>query len=203
MTATRLGVLSFLFGVVFDLASIKNIPRLKPAMMIGLSAGQALSTFRLISRSPRFPVPRPVQRLCMVLAPLSLLAMFYSIFVEVPLRKAWLEEGHTDDLVTDGTYALTRHPGVLWYGLWLLTAALASRSARLLRSAPFLALGDAAYVVFQERFVLVPYFGEAYREYQRTTPMLIPNGASIRRFLAGLRGERAPGEAPPADAPTE
>ncbi|HEY8490756.1 MAG TPA: methyltransferase [Dehalococcoidia bacterium] len=190
MTATRLGLLSYLFGMLFDIAAVRNVPRVKPFMLAAMAASQLWAIYRLAARSPRLPVPRAVRAVCAVLSPLALLAMFYSIFVEIPLRKAWIEEGHMDELVTDGTYALSRHPGVLFYTVWILAAALATRSRRLLTAAPTLILGDVVHVAFQERFVLEPYFGEAYREYQRTTPFLIPNRASAARFLAGLRGRR-------------
>lgn len=187
MNATRLGLLSYVFGLIFDMAAIRNIPRIKPFMMAAMAVSHLAAVYRLAARSPRFPVPRPVRAVCMVLSPLALLAMLYSIFVEVPLRKAWIDQGHTDELVTDGTYALSRHPGVLFYAVWIITAALATRSRRLLTSAPALILGDVGHVAFQERFVLEPYFGDAYREYQRTTPFLIPNRRSIGRFMADLR----------------
>lgn len=199
MNATGLGLLAYLSGILFDIAAIRNIPRVKPLFMAGLALGQLLAVYRLAARSPRLPVPRPVQVLCAVLSPLALLTMFYSLFVEIPLRKAWIERGHVDELVTDGTYALCRHPGVLSYTVWILATTLATRSRRLLLAAPSFILGDVAHVAFQERFVLGPYFGQAYREYQRTTPFLIPNRASVARFLSGLRRgrETGAGEAAP------
>ena len=92
-----------------------------------------------------------------------------------------------DELVTDGTYALARHPGVIWYTCWVVFTALATRSWRLLAAAPILVAGDVGHVAFQERAVLTKEFGQAYREYQRSTPFVVPTGASVRRFLDGLR----------------
>ena len=109
--------------------------------------------------------------------------MFYSIMIEIPFRKGWIEQGHTDELVTSGTYALTRHPGVLWYTIAVFAAAVATRSRRLLTAAPLLVLGDVAHVKFQDAVVLPAVFGEAYREYQRHTPFVVPTLESIRRFV--------------------
>lgn len=186
MPALLLALGSYLLGALFDIAAIRDVPRAKPFLAAGLAIAHLAGIYRLASHSRRFPAPRPLQRLCTVLAPLGMAGMGYSIFVEVPLRKGWLERGHVDELVTDGTYSLTRHPGVLWYAGWVLCAAVATRSRRLLAAAPLLVAGDVAHVAFQERFVLLPRFGEAYRAYQRTTPMLIPDGRSLRRFVRAL-----------------
>jgi protein-S-isoprenylcysteine O-methyltransferase Ste14 len=135
----------------------------------------------------------------MVMAPLGWAAMFYSIMVEIPFRKGWVERGHTDELVTTGTYALTRHPGVLWFTIAVLASAVATRSRRLLWAAPVLIAADVAHVAFQERFVLRTVFGAAYERYQRETPFVVPTPKSAGRFL---RTVTSPEREEPAAEPT-
>lgn len=189
MSATWLGPISYCFGLLFDVASIRSWPRVKPAFMAAMVVAQVVGVVRLVARSPRMAVPAPVRRVAAVIAPISIGAMIYSVFIEVPLRKAWIEQGHTDELVTDGTYALTRHPGVLWYGVGIGALAIATRSRRLLVAAPLWWLGDVGHVWFQDRHVLPRVFGEQYREYQQTTPFVLPSARSLRRFL-GVRSAR-------------
>ena len=183
MRPVLLAFCAYGFGVAHDVASLRGVGRIKPWLFGMMALGHALSTLRLTAKSERFPFPRPLQRAAALLSAASFGAMMYSLTFEIPLRKAWLRRGHTDELVTDGTYSLTRHPGVLWYTIAVLSLAAATRSRRLLRAAPALIAGDVAHVAFQERVVLPAVFGEQYRAYQRQTPMLVPTAGSLRHFL--------------------
>jgi protein-S-isoprenylcysteine O-methyltransferase Ste14 len=182
-----LSALAYGFGIAHDLASVRALPRVKPYLFGAMVAAHGASVSRLMRGSPRLPVPGILARLAALLSVLSFAGMCYSLLVEIPLRKAWLRRGHTEALVTTGTYALVRHPGVLWLAAGLGFGALATRSRRLLAAWPVIIAGDAFHVWFQERAVLPRVFGEAYREYQRTTPFLVPTRRSIRRVTRAVR----------------
>ena len=64
-----------------------------------------------------------------------------------------------------------------------------SESMVLAVATPFWIAADIGCVYLEEKVNLQKAYGEEYREYQRTTPMLIPNKASLHRFLriAGFR----------------
>jgi len=114
----------------------------------------------------------------------------YSVFWEVsparhPQASATASAG--PHLVMDGTYALTRHPGVLWFGLLVLGLFLVSRSRIMLVAGPVWTALDALWVLLQERFFFHRMFPE-YAHYCQTTPMLLPTPASVRRFLRGAQG---------------
>ncbi len=190
MVEVLLSFSGYAWGMLHDLAALKAVPRVKPYLLAMSALGHSFAFFGLLRRSSRFDPPPALRALCMLLAPLSWAAMFYSIMVEIPFRKGWVDEGHTDQIVTDGTYALARHPGVIWFTVALLTSAVAARSRRLLLAAPFMVAGDVMHVAFQERVVLVEVFGDAYRAYQRTTPFLVPTPASFAKFVrtVGRRG---------------
>lgn len=194
MRAVLLACVGYGFGMTHDLASLRGWPVVKPWLWGAMMGSHLLAHYRLAAHSPRMPVPRLLHRLCWLLWPAAFAAFLYSIFIEIPLRKAWIRRGHTDQLVTDGSYALTRHPGVLLYSLAVLLFALATRSRRLLLASPVLIAGDAVHVWFQERFVLGTVFPGSYDRYRASTPMLWPTAASARRFAAQLRpGGAAPG----------
>lgn len=184
---------AYAFGMAHDLASARNVPRVKPALMAAMAGLHVVALVRLARGGPRLPVPVPVRVVSGALFVGGLGGMFYSIFVEIPLRKAWLDRGHTDDLVTTGFYALVRHPGVLWLSLAAPFGGLATRSLHLLLAAPVIALGDVVHVWFQERVVLPRVFGQPYCDYQATTPFVVPNRASLERFRRTIRGAAADG----------
>ena len=83
-------------------------------------------------------------------------------------------------LVTEGTYALCRHPGVLWLAGLLAGVFLASGSLWMLAALPLWVGLDVLYVVLQEKLYFVRIFGAEYRDYQREVPMLVPTSRSIR-----------------------
>ena len=203
--AVWFSVIGYGWGILHDIAARRGTPRVKPFLMTAMIAGHATATYRLLRYTPRLGLPRALRAFAVVLAPLSWAAMFYSIFIEIPLRKAWLDQGHTDQLVTTGTYALARHPGVIWFTFAILFTALAARSKRLLLAGPLMVAGDVGHVAFQDRYVLPEVFGDAYERYQRTTPFLVPTLRSVRRFFRTMPGRRSPdatsGEQLPEDSP--
>lgn len=89
-------------------------------------------------------------------------------------------------LVTTGTYALARHPGVLWYFFFHLLLAAAAGSVLLLLATPLWAGLNAAVAAVQDRLIFPRLFGSSYDQYRRAVPFFIPSRASLRRCLATL-----------------
>jgi protein-S-isoprenylcysteine O-methyltransferase Ste14 len=82
-----------------------------------------------------------------------------------------VKRGHV--LVTDGPYAVTRHP--IYTGLLtiVLGGALTWNSALTLALLPLLSATLYVHTVFEE-LLFVQYFGDAYAEYRRRVPRLVP-----------------------------
>jgi len=72
--------------------------------------------------------------------------------------------------VTTGTYALCRHPGVLWLTLFLAALAAATASRDLAVATPIWIAADVIHVVRQEKRYLIPLFGAQYVAYQTQSP---------------------------------
>ncbi len=179
MLPTLLTLSGYLWGVLHDLAAQRGWPRVKPLLFLAMMSSHLAAYYLFLRRAPRLVVPGPLQKSASVVAVAGILGMIYSIMIEIPFRKAWLAEGHSKDLVTGGTYALARHPGVLWAVIWIPALAVAARSRSLLLWWPVVWLGDVLHVWFQDRYTLPRVFGDEYREYQRTTPFLLPTRASV------------------------
>lgn len=87
---------------------------------------------------------------------------------------ATITDGQT--LVTHGVYGLVRHPAYLAINLQYLGAALALQNWALLIGA----LANFAFwkkVADSEERLLVKHFGEAYRDYRRRVPQMVPSGS--------------------------
>lgn len=169
-----LGILGFFIIHIFDFASLKRTPILKPIIWI---AGSSLLTYAVLMvclSSERISLPLWSIWLGWLILPISLLMLIYPLFINLPFFKTYVKTGVGDRLIKTGLYALVRHPGVYGFILVMIALFLVSESKLLLIAAPIWLLADIILVVFQDKFVFVRMFPD-YMKYQQETPMLIPN----------------------------
>jgi protein-S-isoprenylcysteine O-methyltransferase Ste14 len=115
-----------------------------------------------------------------IIAIVSLMLLIYSVFIEVGRKTYKVENEHS--LVTSGTYALTRHPGVLWMLLLYIFGAIFFQNLLAIYAALIWTLANIIYVTIQERFIFHKIF-DNYDKYRETTPMILPNFQSIEKFI--------------------
>ncbi len=114
----------------------------------------------------------------------------YSLFFELP-KETYAGEDPRHLVVDTGTWALCRHPGLLWFALGYASLALAARSFPFSVAAIVWTVADIVYVILQERFFFRKIFAD-YERYAATTPMLIPNRASVEKCLATIGRKSRP-----------
>ncbi|MFC2072917.1 methyltransferase family protein [Chloroflexota bacterium] len=181
-----IGCLGFLLIHLFDVVSLKRLPGVKPLTWI---VGSSLLVYALVMVSLRSDKMLPLiwtTWLGWVLLTVSLFLLIYSLFINLPFRKTYIATGIGDKLIRTGLYALVRHPGVLWFILFLFSLILVSRSSLLLIAAPIFVLLDIVLVIVQDKFFFVRMFA-GYESYQRETPMLVPNRQSLNTFVNSLK----------------
>lgn len=181
-----LGAVGFLMLYLFDLLALHRIPYAK--QIVGLVAMGVIGYAHLMVnlRGAKLPLPTGLAYVGWPLFVLASLALFYSLFFEIPFKTTYVKDGAGNQLVTTGTYALTRHPGVLWYALILVAQILISRSRLALYAAPAWLAMDVLYVWIQERYFFSRMF-PGYERYKQETPMLIPSRRSIVKCIASFR----------------
>ena len=108
--------------------------------------------------------------------------LVYSVLIEVNLNKK-----KADKLITSGTYALTRHPGVLWLLFYYIFGALLFANIELLIAGIVWSIANIFYVYLQEKLVFHKIFNN-YDLYAITTPMLLPNIKSAKKCIKTLTG---------------
>ena len=181
-----IGAVGFVVVHLFDLVALKRIPRLKPVIWC---IGSALLIYSLVMIC-RYPVkimlPAWSTWLGWGMLAVSATLLIHSLFISLPFRKTYVDTGVGDKLVKTGLYALVRHPGILWFPLFMLSLIPISRSSLLLIAAPIFVGLDIVLVVIQDKFVFGRMF-EGYKNYQRETPMLLPNKKSFSAFLRSFR----------------
>ena len=115
-----LGIVGFIVIHLFDLVSLKRVPRAKPAVWAS-GSGLLIYSLVMICLAPdKLVLPVWLTWLGWGLLSLSLPLLIYSLFVGLPFRKTYLTTGIGDSLITTGVYALTRHPGVIWFTILML-----------------------------------------------------------------------------------
>jgi len=180
MLFIAIGVFGFISLLIFDLLSIKNIIFGKYFFaFLGLGL-IGYSTIELIGIKSDFFTNEPLRLLSLLFAIIFMALLIYSVFIEVGgnTYKKFAEP----QLVTDGTYSLVRHPGVIWLFLAYFFLAIFNENSYLLVTAITWTCANTIYVIIQEKYVLVRLFPN-YDEYIKTTPMVIPNYISMKKFI--------------------
>ena len=193
MGYVAVGVLGFLVACLFDVVSLKRIRRAKPAVGLVAAGLIGYATLMVCLRSERLVLPVGVTWLGWGVLLISLLLITYSLFINLPWRKTYMAPGVGDTLIRTGTYAMVRHPGVLWYALLLISLILVSKAKLLLIASPVWFFMDIVYVFIQDRFLFGKMFA-GYEDYRQETPMLIPTKKSMDACFRTLRLARAQGE---------
>ncbi len=181
-----IGAIGFVVVHIFDLVALKRIPRLKPVVWC-IGSGLLIYSLVMICRYPvKIELPAWSIWLGWGVLAVSAFLLIHSLFVSLPFRKTYVDAGVGDKLVKTGLYALVRHPGILWFPLFMISLIPISRSSLLLIAAPtFIAL-DIVLVFIQDKFIFGRMF-RGYERYRRETPMLLPNRKSVGAFLRSLR----------------
>jgi protein-S-isoprenylcysteine O-methyltransferase Ste14 len=184
-----LGMIAFLILCGFDMASLAGRVVLKRATLCVASALFLIAIVRVLMHPAKLPLPAWCVPLGWLISILGGFLLIYSLALEIPFQRTYLTPGAPSELVTRATYALTRHPGVLWMAMLLVGLLLASRSRAMLIAAPAWLLMDILYVWLQDRVFFARQFAD-YRQYQRQTPMLLPDLVSLRRCWQTLPWRR-------------
>ena len=180
MWYTMLGVLGFVSFLVFDILSMrkhilgKYIFLLTGLFLIGYSS------FLIVHTETTLVLHPIIRTISLILACGFAVLLVYSVFIEVGLHTYQVQA--EPQLVTNGTYSLVRHPGVIWLFLTYVFSALFFGNFWLLITAFIWTVTNTLYIVIQERVILTKLFRN-YDRYVQTTPMIIPTITSMKRFM--------------------
>ncbi len=186
MVYILLGGLGFLIGYLLEATPLQRLRWAKAPLWIA-SGSLIVSSLVLVSlQGSRFWLPAWLPFFGGGLLPFAAFLLVYSLFIELPFHRTYVSGGPGPYVMSTGTYALVRHPTVLWYGLVLVSLVLITQSQTLLIALPIWLTLDVLWAVLQERFSLPQSFPH-YDRYRKATPMLIPTLHSILTCLANFR----------------
>lgn len=177
------GIVSFVVLSVYDLAALRGAGVWKHLIGVISIVLLAFGFVRIATSGQTLGLPWAARiggiAACVVFGAL----LIYSLFGELSLSETYTNPDTPQYLVTTGTYAMCRHPGVLWFIGGLAGFAVAVDSTAALAALPLWGGLDIAYAVLQDRYYFPKIFGHAYREYQRSVPFLVPTRRSLHRCL--------------------
>ncbi|MBM7615485.1 methyltransferase [Alkaliphilus hydrothermalis] len=179
------GSLAFVFLYLFDVYTLKNkVIRRRIFGILGL-ATLIYSAIMATVVSEKIYLPLAIRIIGGLLLVVAIFLLVYSLFLELPFSKTYGEKEHSNKLVDTGTYALCRHPGVLWFGFIFLFFFLTTGAKLLVPAGIIWTLLDVIHVYIQEKQFFPKMFPQ-YKDYIKKTPMLIPTQDSIKKCKATL-----------------
>ena len=180
-----LGAIGFLFILLFDIYTLKSEGLKRKVLGVLGIALIAYSAVMAEAASEKILIPGVLKAMAWMLFAAAAFLLVYSLFLELPFTKTYAGAKYSSDLVDTGTYALCRHPGVLWFGLMFLFYFLATGAVLIIPAGLVWTAIDVVHVYIEDR-LFFPKMFSGYKEYSKSTPMLIPNRKSIRRCINTL-----------------
>lgn len=180
-----MGCFAFFLMACIDWAMQHDYPRLKPLFLLGACASFSIGLWSVLALSDgeisngwiRIP-----GWICIFFFGSLLI---YSIFIEIPLKSTYLDSHESQVLIDTGTYALSRHPGVLWFAGFILGLCLIHLSAITIFAGGVWLLADVLLVVIEDHYFF-PKTILGYTHYKETTPFLLPTRESFSRFKSSF-----------------
>jgi protein-S-isoprenylcysteine O-methyltransferase Ste14 len=181
-----IGVLGFAAAFAFDWASLKRIPVIK--QLAGFVAFSLLiyATIMVCHSPTKLGPPIFARIIGGCLLAIFLCLLIYSLFIELPFRRTYTKQGVGEELIYTGTYALVRHPGVIWLAFVFLALTLLYPSPTLFLAIVIWLFIDVIYVTVQDKYFFPKMFSH-YQDYKKQTPFLIPTKQSFFACLKTLR----------------
>lgn len=177
------GSIGFLCYFLYDINSVTKKKKLFQSFFLLGTILVLIATAGMIARDWK-GIGENILRtgISAVLAVLAAGLLIYTLFFALPFQETYVEENHERKTYREGVYALCRHPGVLWFAFFYFAIALLLGTWRALADGCLLTAWNLGYIVLQDRMIFPKTFSD-YKDYQKTTPFLVPNRSSIKRCM--------------------
>ncbi|MEL7658112.1 MAG: hypothetical protein AAGU75_19640, partial [Bacillota bacterium] len=167
MPYVLMGSLAFLFFIVYDINSVtKNYKLLHSGFFAGsilLIAATGGIIFATVSetglntgRTIAFGLP----------ALIFFVLLIYTLFFALPFENTYVKTNMPPKTCRTGVYALSRHPGVLWFMGFYLFLWLALTGPLLLFAGILFSLLNLFYIILQDRWTFMKVFPD-YSDYKK------------------------------------
>ncbi len=183
MLFLAMGSLGFVCMLLFDWADSRRW-KLKGIFWAAAALLIISSCVALAFLDSRIRVPVPLRVIGGIFAAASGSLLVFSQFLEIPLSTSYKKVSGIRRVIRTGTYALVRHPGVLWFFFLTLSLVPVTGSLAMCAAVPLWTALNVILVLVEDRVFFPRVFGRAYQDYKRRVPFLIPTSSSVRVFIA-------------------
>ncbi len=176
-----LGVIGFLLLFVSDVCGLREKCTFQFVSAIVGTFFIFVSSVMILTLGYNYELALGFRIIGLLLAITFLLLTIYSVVIEVS------KNNDDKQLITSGTYALNRHPGVLWLFLYYFFGSFFFADYMILIAGIVFTIVNIIYVHLQEMLIFKHIF-ENYDEYKKTTPMILPTKSSLQKCIKTING---------------
>ena len=190
MSYVLIGSLAFLFFMVYDINSVtKNYKLLHSCFFAGFILLIAATVGIVFTTVTEIELNQGRLIVFGLLALIFLLLLIYTLFFALPFENTYIKTNTPPKTCRTGVYALSRHPGVLWFMGFYLFLWLALTGSLLLLAGILFSLLNLIYIILQDQWTFMKVFPD-YSDYKKTTPFLFPTYQSLSRCMQTFHNER-------------
>jgi protein-S-isoprenylcysteine O-methyltransferase Ste14 len=117
-----------------------------------------------------------------VISLLGFILLIYSLFFALPFEETYIKISEKRKVHKKGLYAMSRHPGVVFYIVFYLGLAILQPTLLNIGTYIIWSLLNISYIIFQDIWTFPRTF-EDYNKYRKSTPFLIPTIKSIKSSI--------------------
>ncbi len=108
--------------------------------------------------------------------------LIFTLFFSVPFNESYIEQTTERIVYRKGMYALSRHPGVLWFIGMYAGLSILIPTVEIISLSVLLCALNVVYIIIQDMWSFPILFVD-YNEYKRETPFLFPTINSIKKIM--------------------
>lgn len=120
---------------------------------------------------------------------IMLFLLIYTLFYSIPFSESYIEQFNKREVYSEKMYALSRHPGVLWFtGVYLGIVLIIPTSPMITLSITMVLL-NVLYIIIQDAWSFPKLFVD-YNQYKESTPFLLPSPKSFIKSIKSYLGRK-------------
>lgn len=177
-----IGAFGYLLFLIYDVNEIKKIHKvLKTTFVLGIVLQISATIGIFYSNLSNLKL----SSYGIAISLFGFYLLIYSLFFALPFEMTYIKFGERRKVYNRGVYAMSRHPGVLFYIIFFIGLSILEPTIITISTYFIWILLNLIYIIFQELWTFPKIFGD-YNIYRQSTPFLIPTIKSIKSCIKNI-----------------